>query len=284
MTEVLAMPVVAGLKTAKERFAGAISTLTCESMMRDGKALQMGTSHELGQNFAKAFDIQYLDAEGVQQYAWTTSWGVSTRMVGGLIMGHGDDNGLRLPPRLAPIQVVVVAVRDDAEVVERCRSLAAELNGAGVRTRLDDRVELSAGRRRTDWELKGVPVRIELGPRDLAEGTVGLVDRLGGTETPVPLAGVVAAVVDVLDQAQSAMFAEATADLAAHTVDVSTLAEALDASQEGWARVPWAAVGAEGEAELATQAVTVRCLVRPDGSMPDADDEPDLIAITARSY
>ena len=170
MTEVLAMPVVAGLKTAKERFAGAISTLTCESMMRDGKALQMGTSHELGQNFAKAFDIQYLDADGVQQHAWTTSWGVSTRMVGGLIMGHGDDHGLRMPPRLAPIQVVVVAVRDDAAVVERCRALAAELTAAGVRARLDDRVELSAGRRRTDWELKGVPVRIELGPARSGRG------------------------------------------------------------------------------------------------------------------
>jgi prolyl-tRNA synthetase len=284
MTEVLAMPVVAGLKTAKERFAGAISTLTCESMMRDGKALQMGTSHELGQNFAKAFDIQYLDADGVQQHAWTTSWGVSTRMVGGLIMGHGDDNGLRLPPRLAPTQVVVVAVRDDAEVVARCGALAAELTAAGVRARLDDRVELSAGRRRTDWELKGVPVRIELGPRDLAEGTVGLVDRLGGTETPVPLAGAAVAVADVLEQAQSAMFTEAKDALAARTVDVTTLADALEASQEGWARVPWAVVGAEGEAELATQAVTVRCLVRPDGSMPDADDEPDLIAVVARSY
>jgi prolyl-tRNA synthetase len=284
MTEVLAMPVVAGLKTAKERFAGAISTLTCESMMRDGKALQMGTSHELGQNFAKAFDIQYLDADGVQQHAWTTSWGVSTRMVGGLIMGHGDDRGLRLPPRLAPIQVVVVAVRDDVDVVERCRTLAAELTAAGVRARLDDRVELSAGRRRTDWELKGVPVRIELGPRDLAEGTVGIVDRLGGTETPVPLAGAAAAVADLLEQAQSAMFTEAADALAAHTVDVTTLADALEASQEGWARVPWATVGAEGEATLAAQAVSVRCLVRPDGSMPDAEDESDLVAITARSY
>jgi prolyl-tRNA synthetase len=284
MTEVLAMPVVAGLKTAKERFAGAISTLTCESMMRDGKALQMGTSHELGQNFAKAFDIEYLDADGAQQYAWTTSWGVSTRMVGGLIMGHGDDRGLRLPPRLAPIQVVVVAVRDDAEVVERCRALATELTGAGLRARLDDRVELSAGRRRTDWELKGVPVRIELGPRDLAEGTAVVIDRLGGTETPVPLAGATAVVAGVLEQAQVAMFAEATEALARRTVDVATLAEALEASEDGWARVPWAAVGSEGEATLAAQAVTVRCLVRPDGTMPDRDDEPDLLAITARSY
>ena len=252
--------------------------------MRDGKALQMGTSHELGQNFAKAFDIQFLDAEGVQQYAWTTSWGVSTRMVGGLIMGHGDDRGLRIPPRLAPIQVVVVAVRDDAEVVERCRGLTAELTAAGLRAHLDDRVELSAGRRRTDWELKGVPVRIEVGPRDLAEGTVVVVDRLAGTETPVPLAGATAAVADVLEQVQVAMFDEATDALAARTVDVSTLAEALEASQEGWARVPWAVVGAEGEAELATQAVTVRCLIRADGSLPDAEDEPDLLAIIARSY
>ena len=109
--------------------------------MGDGKALQMGTSHELGQNFAKAFDIRYLDADGAQQFVWTTSWGVSTRMVGGLIMGHGDDRGLRLPPRLAPIQVVVMAVRDDPEVLERCRALAAELTDAGLRVRLDDQVE-----------------------------------------------------------------------------------------------------------------------------------------------
>ena len=138
MVNVLALPVVVGCKTPAERFAGATNTMTCEAMMGDGKALQMGTSHELGQNFAKAFDITYLDDTGTLQMAWTTSWGVSTRMVGGLIMGHGDDAGLRLPPRLAPVQVVVMAVRDDAEVVGACRQLAEDLRAAGVRDELDD--------------------------------------------------------------------------------------------------------------------------------------------------
>ena len=133
MVNVLAIPVVVGLKTAKERFAGADNSLSCEAMMRDGKALQMGTSHELGQNFARVFEIQFLDAEGAQQTAWTTSWGSSTRMLGGLIMAHGDDDGLRVPPRLAHVQVVVLAVRDDPEVIARCRALTDELVAAGVR-------------------------------------------------------------------------------------------------------------------------------------------------------
>ncbi len=284
MVNVLAMPVVVGRKTPKERFAGAINTMTCEAMMGDGKALQMGTSHELGQNFAKAFDIQYLDSAGVQQHAWTTSWGVSTRMVGGLIMGHGDDRGLRIPPRLAPIQVVVMAVRDDAEVIARCGALADELRAAGLRVQLDDRVEVSAGRRATDWELKGVPVRLELGPRDLAEQSVTLVDRITGDKGPVSLDGVATAVADALDAAQTSLLADAIAQRDARTVDVSTLDEAREASLTGWARVPWSAIGPEGENELAKSAVTVRCLLRPDGSLPEAEDEPDLIAITARSY
>jgi prolyl-tRNA synthetase len=284
MTDVLAMPVIVGRKTTKERFAGAINTLTCEAMMGDGKALQMGTSHELGQNFAKAFDIRYLDAQGEQQHAWTTSWGVSTRMVGGLIMGHGDDRGLRLPPRLAPIQVVVMAVRDDPEVLERCAALAAELTAAGLRVRLDDKVEVSAGRRATDWELKGVPVRLELGPRDLAEAAVTLVDRLSGTKESTPLDGVARAVDATLSGLQGTMLSASTTARDQRTVDVSTLDEVREASQTGWARVPWSVVGPEGEDELAQGAVTVRCLVRADGSLPLAEDEPDLMAICGRSY
>ena len=284
MENVLAMPVIVGRKTVKERFAGAINTLTCEAMMGDGKALQMGTSHELGQNFAKAFDIQYLDASGTQQHAWTTSWGVSTRMVGGLIMAHGDDRGLRLPPRLAPIQVVVMAVRDDADVLARCAALADELRAAGLRVHLDDKVEVSAGRRATDWELKGVPVRLELGPRDLADEVVTLVDRISGEKGPVALAGIAVATAAALDGSQQALYDGAAARLAAATVDVSTLEEAREASLTGFARVPWSVIGADGEAQLATSAVSIRCLVRADGSLPLSDDEPDLIAVTARSY
>src|SRR5918994_3903064 len=141
MVNVLAMPVVIGRKTARERFAGAINTLTCEGMMGDGKALQMGTSHELGQNFAKVFDVQFTSAEGSREYVWQTSWGASTRMVGGLIMGHGDDNGLRIPPRLAPVQALVLLVKDGDGAREAAAKLADELRGAGVRVALDDRTD-----------------------------------------------------------------------------------------------------------------------------------------------
>ncbi|WP_283251146.1 proline--tRNA ligase [Rhabdothermincola salaria] len=284
MRDVLALPVVVGRKTKKERFAGATNTMTCEAMMGDGKALQMGTSHELGQNFAKAFDIAYLDAEGTQQLAWTTSWGVSTRMVGGLIMGHGDDAGLRVPPALAPVQVVVLAVRDDDAVVERCRALAAELTDAGLRVELDVRVETSMGRRATDWELKGVPVRLELGPRDLAEGVVTVARRISGTKDATPLDGIVAGVRAALDEGQATLLAEAIERRDAHTAEVSTIAEAAEAAATGWARIAWSALGTDGEGELAQQGVTVRCLVMPDGSLPRTDDDPDAVAIVARAY
>jgi prolyl-tRNA synthetase len=244
----------------------------------------MGTSHELGQNFAKAFDIQYLDAEGTQQHAWTTSWGVSTRMVGGLIMCHGDDNGLRIPPVLAPVQAVVMAVRDDDAVIDRCRALAAELTDAGVRVELDVRVETSMGRRATDWELKGVPVRLELGPRDLAENVVTLAHRIGGTKEPVTLDGIAAIVATALDDAQATLLAEATERRDSRTVEVTTVAEAAAAAATGWARIPWSALGTEGEAELAKESVTVRCLVMPDGSLPPSDDADGAIAVVARSY
>jgi prolyl-tRNA synthetase len=284
MVNVLAMPVVVGCKTPAERFAGATNTMTCEGMMGDGKALQMGTSHELGQNFAKAFDITYLDDTGTQQLAWTTSWGVSTRMVGGLIMGHGDDNGLRLPPRLAPVQVVVLAVRDDDDVVAACRSLTDELAAAGVRVTLDDDTSTSLGRRVTDWELKGVPVRLELGPRDLADGVVTLVRRHDGSKAPVSLTGASAAATTALDEVQVALLEGARATREARTVEVSTVEEAVEAAASGWARLPWASVGADGEQALGQHAVTVRCLVRADGSVPDSVDEPDLVAVVARSY
>lgn len=275
MVNVLAMPVVVGPKTAKERFPGATNTLTCEGMMRDGKALQMGTSHELGQNFARAFDITYLDEAGTLQTAWTTSWGVSTRMVGGLIMAHGDDKGLCLPPRLAPVQCVVLALRDEGDVVARAREIADELRAAGVRVELDDKVEVSFGRRATDWELKGVPVRLELGPRDLGDNVVTLVRRISGTKAPASLDGIAAAVITALDEQQDELLRSATERRDAATVDVTTLEDAAAAAATGWARIPWSTVGDEGEAELATSGVTVRCLLGD----PEAPS-----AIVARAY
>jgi prolyl-tRNA synthetase len=284
MQDFLAIPVVAGRKTRKERFAGAVNTLTCEAMMRDGKALQMGTSHELGQNFARAFDIGFLGADGQRRHAWTTSWGSSTRMVGGLIMGHGDDAGLRLPPRLAPVQAVVVVARAGEGVVEAASSLVEDLRARGVRVELDDRADVPFGRRAVDWELKGVPVRIDLGPRDLAEGRVNVVRRIAGTRASVALTGVAGEVVRALDEDQTGLFEEARARLAERTVDVQTPDDALDAAQQGWARVEWARLGPDGEARLAERGVTVRCLVLPDGGLPADDDSPGALAVVGRAY
>jgi len=284
MVSVLAIPVLVGLKTARERFAGATATYTLEGMMGDGKALQLGTSHELGQNFARAFDIGFSSATGTREHAWTTSWGTSTRMIGGLIMCHGDDSGLRVPPRLAPVQVHVMVVKSGDGVAEQATKLAAALRDAGVRVGYDDRVDTAFGRRAVDAELKGYPVRIEIGPRDLAEGNVVLVRRIPGTKAPVPVGAVVAATLAALEEDQKALYDQALAARLAGTVDVATVAEAVAAAGTGWARLPWSAVGEPGEAVANAEGVTVRCLTRADGSVPESLDEPDLVAYLARSY
>jgi len=282
MVSVLAIPVLVGRKTARERFAGAVNTLCCEAMTRDGKALQMGTTHELGQNFARAFDIAYSSAKGQRELAWTTSWGTSTRMVGGLIMVHGDDDGLRVPPVLAPTQVVVMAVKP--EVADAVHRIAAQLRQCGVRVQVDDRTDVPFGRRAVDWEIKGVPVRIEIGPRDLAANTATIARRLSGGKAPAALDGLADEVVALLAAEQQAMLADARAHRDARIADVDSLEDAAAAATEGWARISWARLGVEGEATLAQSAVTVRCLQRPDASVPESEDEPDLIAFVARSY
>jgi prolyl-tRNA synthetase len=285
MVRELAIPVLTGRKTEKERFPGAINTTTCEAMMSDGKALQMGTSHELGQNFAKAFGTQFTTESGQQEYAWQTSWGVSARMVGGLIMAHGDDAGLRLPPRIAPVQAVVVLVKGDDGAGDAAAALADELRAAGVRVQLDDRTDLSFGRRAVDWELKGVPVRIEVGPRDLASGQVTLVRRDTASKESVPVGGVAATVPALLAQIQDDLLAAATELRDARTTDVGSIADAVAASADGFARMPWAVLReADGETSLREQGVTVRCLRRPDGSLPDSEDEPDTIAVVGKAY
>ena len=284
MCHVLAIPVHVGAKTRKERFAGATFTYCLEGMMGDGKALQLGTSHELGQNFARAFDTTFLDETGERRLVWTTSWGTSTRMVGGLIMAHGDDAGLVVPPSLAPHQVVVLLVKDDGDAPEVARRITAELVARGVRVLLDDKVASSFGRRATDWELKGVPVRVEVGPRDLASGVVTVVRRDDASKVAVPLAAVAAHVEGALGTAQQAIFDRALAHRDNRTVDVATVPEAREAAQHGFARAPWAAIGEAGEAELNASAVSIRCLLRADGGVPESQDEPDLVAIIARSY
>jgi len=281
---VMALPVLVGRKTERERFAGADATYTIEGMMGDGKALQMGTSHELGQNFAKAFDITFQSTSGSSEYAWQTSWGVSTRLVGALIMAHGDDSGLRLPPALAPVQAVVVLVRDEEGAGERAAALAAELGDAGIRVELDDRVDTGFGRRAVEWELKGVPVRLEVGPRDLAAGTATLVRRdvAGGKET-VPLEGMGRRVTDLLADIQSSLHRQALERQEARTVEAAGVDEARAGAQAGFARVPWDEIR-EAETDLAADALTVRCLQRDDGSIPGSSAENGLVATVGKAY
>ena len=209
----MALPVIQGEKTEREKFAGAVKTYSIEAMMGDGKALQAGTSHDLGQNFAKAFDVKYQSAEGKEEYVWATSWGVSTRLVGALVMAHGDEQGLVLPPRLAPIQTVIVPIyrgeEQMATVLEACSKMEAELKAAGARTHLDDRDQFRPGYKFNEWELKGVPVRIEVGPRDLEKGEVVLAFRHNGEKKTLPLEAVAKEVMSVLDEAQKGLFEKA---------------------------------------------------------------------------
>ncbi|MGX1675806.1 proline--tRNA ligase [Streptomyces sp. NPDC055400] len=285
MRDVLAMDVVLGRKTAQERFAGAINTLTLEGMMGDGKALQLGTSHELGQNFARAFHTQYLSKEGKQELVWQTSWGSTTRMIGALVMMHGDDNGLRIPPRLAPTQVVVLAIKGDDAVLAKVHEIGDALTAAGIRVHVDDRTDTPFGRRAVDWELKGVPVRVEIGPRDLENGTAMLARRIPGGKEPVAVEALAALLPTVLEEDQALLLKQARERRESRTTDVTTVDEAVEAATSGgWARIPWATLGEAGEAELAEHSVSVRCLVTEDGAVPDADDAPGNVAVVARAY
>ena len=287
ISEVLAIPTLKGRKTEAEKFPGALDTYALEGLMRDGKVLQMGTSHNLGQNFAKGFDITYSDAQGQQQYAWTTSWGMSTRVVGGLIMCHGDDRGLVLPPAIAPTQVVVLAIKDQA--VPACRELVTELQSVGVRARLDDDTSMSFGRRAVDWELKGVPVRIEIGPRDLDSGTAVIVRRPVGDKEQARVGDIVRMVPDVLETMQQQLYDDALARRRDSMQEISTPDQV---EEEGNWLIPWATLGPAGEADLAQRGYTVRCLVTADGEVPASlppderreDADRDLLAWVAKAY
>ncbi len=284
MVTVLAIPVLVGRKTRRERFAGAINSMTCEAILRDKKALQMGTSHELGQGFARAFDIGFSAADGERHHVWTTSWGVSTRMIGGLIMAHGDDRGLRLPPMVAPIQVVVVLVKDDDRAAAWARSFAVGLKALGVRCELDDRTDRGFGRRSIDWELKGVPLRVEVGPRELEQEIVTIARRDTHTKDRVSLSEAERYCHSALPAIQTEML-EASARWRDEQIeDVTTVNDALDVGQTGIARVPWDAVGDDGESMLNTHGVSVRCLATREGNVPLSDDEPDLLAYVCRAY
>lgn len=284
MVNVLGIDVLLGRKTPRERFAGAINTLTLEGMMGDGKALQMGTSHELGTNFARAFHTRYLSKEGQQEFVWQTSWGASTRMIGGLIMSHGDDDGLRVPPRLAAVQVVVMAIKGD-ESVAAVHEIGDRLRAAGVRVQVDDRIDTPFGRRAVDWELKGVPVRVEVGPRDLAAGTAMLVRRISGGKEPVHIDTLTARVPALLDEDQGVLLRQSRERRESRTSDVTAIEDAAQAALAGgWARIPWSVLGRDGEAALAERGVSVRCLITEDGSVPAEDDAPGTLAVVGRAY
>jgi prolyl-tRNA synthetase len=263
-----AIPVIQGRKTDREKFAGAAHTYTIEAMMRDGKALQSGTSHNLGQNFAKAFDIKFVDENNVLQHPWTTSWGLSTRMVGAVVMAHGDDKGLRLPPKLAPYQIVIVPIfKNDEErgpVLETTERLAKQLSEAGIRIFVDRREGQSPGFKFNDWEMRGVPVRMEIGPKDVQNNSAALARRdVPGKEGKqfVPQDGIVERAKDLLADIHQNMLKQATEFRDSHIHDVTSydqLKQVVEAG--GWARGWWAGSGDdEGRIKEETGA-TVRCI------------------------
>jgi prolyl-tRNA synthetase len=262
-----AIPVIPGRKSDSEKFAGADITYSLEAMMGDCKALQSCTSHNLGQNFAKAFEIKYLDKTGVQQYCWTTSWGLSTRFIGAIIMVHGDDQGLVLPPRLAPYQVVIVPIfktdEERAATVEAARKLKAELVKAGFRVITDEREGVSPGFKFNHWELRGVPLRIELGPKDLASNSamLGRRDKPGREgKSPASMDGIAATVGKLLDEIHASLHAKALAFREANTREPKDYAEFKQAVEVGFALAFWCG-SAECEAKIKEETrATMRCI------------------------
>jgi len=260
-----AIPVIAGQKSDSEKFAGAVRSYTIEAMMGDTRALQSGTSHNLGQNFARAFDIQYLDRNNTLQYCWTTSWGLSTRFIGAIIMVHGDDKGLILPPRLAPYQVVIVPIykSDDerAQMLAEADRLAQELGG--FRVYIDRREEVTPGYKFNDWEMRGVPLRLEIGPRDVAQGTVVLARRdVPGREgkLTVPRAGLSERVGTLLEDIQAALYRRALAFRKEHTFEPVDYPELQEAVERGFALAWWCGSPAcEARVKEETRATT-RCI------------------------
>ncbi|HXW61397.1 MAG TPA: proline--tRNA ligase [Candidatus Acidoferrales bacterium] len=262
-----AVPVIPGRKSDAEKFAGAEITYSLEAMMGDGKALQFCTSHNLGQNFAKAFEIRYLDQNGILQHCWTTSWGLSTRVVGALIMVHGDDQGLVLPPHLAPYQLVIVPIfktdEEKAAVVQNAQRLLRELGDNGIRVKMDDREGMSPGFKFNDWEMRGVPLRLELGPKDVAKASVVLArrDRPGKEgKTFVPQQGIATAAANLLEEIQEALYNRALAFRKANTIEPADYGEFKKAVETGFAFSWWCGgSGCEEKIKEETKA-TMRCI------------------------
>ena len=239
--ELLAIPVLKGKKTEKEKFAGAEYTLTVEMLMHDGKALQAGTSHYFGQNFTKPFDIKFQNREGKEEYAYQTSWGISTRLIGGVIMAHGDNRGLKLPPKLAPIQTVIVPIASHKEgVIEKATEIYEKLKQK-YRVKLDTRDQYSTGYKFNDWEMRGVPVRIELGPRDIEQGKAVLVRRDTGEKVEVSLEQMEAKLGELLEQIQENMYQQ----VLKRTKEKTTIAKNMDEfiknmeENQGYVKTMW---------------------------------------------
>ncbi len=265
-TEWMALPVVVGHKSENERFAGAEDTLTIEALMQDGKALQSGTSHFLAQNFAKAFDVTFTNKEGKQEYVWATSWGVSTRLMGALIMAHSDNNGLVLPPKLAPIQVVLIPIYKGEEelkaITERLDDIAASLRAAGLSVKIDDRDNVRSGFKFAEYELKGVPVRLAMGPRDMQNGTIELVRRDTLEKEFVPQEGLTERVVALMDDIQQNLYKKALDFRNSMITRVDTYDEFKKALEEkgGFISAHWdGTVETEERIKEETKA-TIRCI------------------------
>ena len=235
--EELAIPVITGKKSEKEKFVGAVYTLTMESLMPDGKALQMGTSHFLGQNFSKPFDLKYADKENIESYAWQTSWGVSWRLIGGMIMVHGDDKGLVLPPRVAPIQVIIIPIYYSDEDKEKIQKVSQEieekLREVKIRVQVDNREQLTPGFKFNDWEMKGIPLRIEIGPKDLEKNQVTFARRHNRQKDDQGITGLVDRVVSELDKIHEDMFADAKKILDDRTVEIDNYDEFKSELEKG---------------------------------------------------
>ncbi len=291
----LAIPVISGSKTLREKFAGAQMTYAIEALMSDGKALQMGTSHNLGQHFSKAFDIKYEDRNQSLQYVWQTSWGTTTRLIGALIMTHGDDAGLRFPPHVAPVQAVIVpiAIGNWKEtVLPAARAAAAALKAAGLRVEIDAREEFTPGWKFSEYEMRGVPLRIEIGPRDVKAGQAVLVRRDLRTKTPAPLDGLPGRVAEVLEEIQSRLFHDAEAFLKENTRDAAGYEELKDIleNKRGFVRALWCGDQAcEDRIKEGTMA-TIRVIpfghehAERKGRCVSCGKDADTLACFARSY
>lgn len=257
---VLAIPVICGRKSEKEKFAGAQATYTIEAMMQDGKALQMGTSHNLSDHFAKAYDIKYLSKDGKLEHCFTTSWGTSTRMIGGLIMVHGDDRGLVLPPRVAPIQLVILPIAmHKAGVIEKADEIYAQLKSAGIRVKVDDS-DQTAGWKFNQWEMKGVPVRLEVGPKDIENKQVVLVRRDTHEKYIIPMETLTDTVKKLLDDIHESLYNRALAFREAKTVDATTFEELKNGVNGGFVRAMWCGDRECEDAIKEKTGATTRCM------------------------